>query len=284
MARPISLIYQQLLTAKQAQSNLSNLNSLSQLSTWNLWLYITAVGQSLFEQLSDIFQTQMETIAIQAPVYSAQWIQKMLFYFQYSASSPQFIQIIVASIYPYVTMAYSIVDATLNIITQAAVQPTNNRTVLIKVASSSAPLTSLQLAALNSYLISIMPPGTQWSVLSVAADQVFCQTTVYYNAAYSGVILANLQAAYNAFLAAIPFNGTFEVSDLLEALKSVQGVSDVVIQNIQVRQYNQSFGFGTDLVKTNKLLLRNWATFAGYAIDETTVGETFSNQCTLVAN
>src|ERR1700722_14272399 len=106
MARSIPVIYNQLLQAKNAQSNLSQLNSNSQVSIWNLWLWITAVGQNLFEQLCDLFQTNIETLIANAPVFTPQWIAQMCKNFQYSATNPQVVQVNVTDTYPYVTIGY----------------------------------------------------------------------------------------------------------------------------------------------------------------------------------
>lgn len=290
MARSIPVIYNQLLQAKNAQSNLSGLNSNSQVSIWNLWLWITAAGQSLFEQLCDLFQSNMETLIVNAPVFSPQWIAQMCKNFQYSASNPQYLQVTVSNTYPYVTINYPVVNNTLCPITQAAITTINNRSVLIKVAAGTYPsiapldgspgVTGPICTALTSYLKILMPPGTQWSILNVNADQVFIQSNVYVNGSYMGTVKANMNTAINNFFAAIPFNGTFEVSQLMEAMLAVQGVTDVILNNVQVRTATTAFGAGTSLVLNNALVNRNWATFAGYAIPETTAGKTLNDQIT----
>ena len=95
-----------------------------------------------------------------------------------------------------------------------------------------------------------------------------------------GTVKANMNTAINNFFAAIPFNGTFEVSQLMEAMLAVTGVTDVILNNVQVRTATTTFGHGTNLVLRNALVNRNWATFAGYAIPETTAGETLNQQIT----
>lgn len=280
MARPIPVIYAQLLTAKQAQTNLNSLNSTSQVSIWNLWLWIVAAGQSIFEQLCDLFQTNLETITSNAPVFSAPWYQNMLLYFQYSASNPQ---VVLQNPITF-AVSYAVVNTSLNIITQGAVQIATNREVNVKVASNSAPLSSLQQSALKSYLSAIGIPGTQFNIVSQTADIITCYTTVYFDASYSGVIQANLQAAYNAFLAAIPFNGSFEVSDLVEALKVVQGVKDVVINTLTALPYlgvNPNYLVQTPVGGNPTLILRNWQTIAGYATDNS--AQIFTQGLTLIA-
>src|ERR1700722_15751985 len=113
MARSIPVIYNQLLTVKNSQSSLNSLNSTSQVSTWNLWLWITAAGQSIFEQLCDLFTSNIETQIANAPVFTSQWIVQMCKLFQYSSTSPQTVQLNVSSKYPYLTIGYPLVNSSL---------------------------------------------------------------------------------------------------------------------------------------------------------------------------
>src|SRR5581483_5223660 len=155
----------------------------------------------------------------------------------YSATNPQ----IVFQDPNTFAIKYNNVNASLRILTQHAVISTSNGLVTLKVASSSTPIETAfpgSTAALKSYLSAIGIPGTQFNIISQTPDHVTGAATVYYDASYSGVIAANLQAAYDAFLAAIPFNGTFEVSDLEAALKAVTGVKDVVFNTLSVKVAN----------------------------------------------
>jgi hypothetical protein len=277
MARSTAVIYAQLLTAKQAQANLNSLNSTSYVSTWNLWLWIVAYGQNLFEQFCDLFQANLETTATSAPVFSAAWYQNQLLNFQYSATIPQ-----VVSMSAAFAITYATINAALRIITQAAVVAISNGNVDIKVASNSSALSGPQLSALNSFLSAIGIPGTQFSVISQSADLITCTCSVFYDATFSGVITANLQAAYNTFLANIPFNGSFEVSDLEAALKAVQGVKDVVIFVLTATPNGGGPSFLVNTVSGNPTLIsRNWNTIAGYATDNGS--NTFTTNLTLIA-
>lgn len=276
MARPTAVIYAQLLAAKQAQANLNSLNSTSYVSSWNLWLWITAYGQNLFEQFCDLFQTNLETTATNAPVFSAAWYQNQLLNFQYSAITPQ-----VVSVSASFAITYATVNAALRIITQAAVVALSNGNVDIKVASNSSPLSGPQLSALQSFLSAIGIPGSQFNIISQPADIITCTCSVFYDATYSGVITANLQAAYNTFLANIPFNGSFDVSDLEAALKAVQGVKDVVIYILTATPNGGSPSFLVNTVGGNPTLIsRDWNTIAGYATDNGS--STFTSNLTLI--
>ncbi len=137
MARSIPVIYNQLLEQKNSQLPLSDLNSTSQVSKWNLWLWITAAGQNLFEQLCDLFQANMEMQIANAPVFTPQWIVQMCKNFQYSLTTPQILQLNISDSYPYLTVNYPIIDKSLCPVAQAAVVFNNNGAIIIKVAKST---------------------------------------------------------------------------------------------------------------------------------------------------
>src|SRR5580698_7163435 len=122
MARSIPVIYNQLLAAKAAQSGaglpLNPLSSTSQVSIWNLWLWITAVSQNLFEQLCDLFQTNIEAAIANAPVYTPQWIVSKIKQFQYSSSITQNVVLDTTDF----TVNYPSIIPSFQVVTQAAVQ------------------------------------------------------------------------------------------------------------------------------------------------------------------
>lgn len=284
MARSIPVIYNQLLQAKNAQSNLTQLNSNSQVSIWNLWLWITAVGQNLFEQLCDLFQTNMETLIANAPAITAQWVVAMCKYFQYSASNPQVAQVNVSDAYPFVTIGYPAVNTTYNVVTQAACVNNSNNQVIIKVTGASGPLDGSPgisgpvCTALISYLNEILPPNIGYLLVNDAADQIYINANIYYNAGYSGIIRTNVPAAITAYLQAIPFNGIFQLSDLEQAILNVPGVDDVVFINVYWRKGSDTAPSGgppptnepNQLVHNQTLVARNYQTYAGYVITEQT--------------
>lgn len=290
MARSIPVIYNQLLQQKASQTALNSLNSTSQVSKWNLWLWITAVSQNLFEQLCDLFQANIEAQIVNAPVYTPQWIVSKLLQFQYSETSPQ----VVLDTTNF-TINYPTVNPSLQIISQAAVQINASRTITLLVASgppgSMVPTFSGILdpkyLALQSYVNTWMIPGTQYSLVSLGPDVVYVQAQVWYDASYSGVIQDNMESAINNFLAAIPFDGTFTVSGLEEAMLNVGGVEDVWLNNVWVQTNAEwttnpppDWTYGTYLVQGNNVVTRYWQTYSGYAVAETTSGYTLSDSIT----
>ena len=289
MARSIPVIYQQLLTAKNTQTPLNSLNSNSQVSIWNLWLWITAVGQNLFEQLCDLFTANLETLIYNAPVFTPQWIVQMCKNFQYSATNPQVVQLNVSNTYPYLTITYPVVNTSLCPITQAAVVSNTNHELIIKVAGNREPISGVAFAALPSYLSEILTPDTQYLLINDNPDLLFIRAQIFYNASYSGVIQASVQTAINNYLMSIPFNGVITVSDLEESVLAVAGVSDIILNDVYLRRATDAAPTGgaapstppgnelNQLVKSNTLISRNAPTYAGYVIPETASGYTLND-------
>jgi hypothetical protein len=83
--------------------------------------------------------------------------------------------------------------------------------------------------------------------------------------------------AINTFFASLPFDGSMKLLDLEIAIRNVQGVNDVVFQNVQARADGTSFGSGTYLVQSQTVVGRIWPTVAGYIVGETTSGQTLAN-------
>jgi hypothetical protein len=149
----------------------------------------------------------------------------------------------------------------------------------VKVAKSEPPaaLSSLELDALTSYINVIGVAGISYNVISNAADRLYVAAQVYYRGLFSSVIKTNVIAAINAYLASIPFNGQVKVSELETAILSVDGVEDVILQDVRARDNATAYPGGTPLVIGNTLASRLWPTLAGYAISEDTAGGTLAD-------
>jgi hypothetical protein len=279
MARQISVIQQQILDSMAADAVLSqNLTSVSKRAIYRLWAFIVAVAIALHEQLIDLFKTEVEALVAQAAPGTPSWLQAQVFKFQYSSTSPQVVQLInLAPVYP-------VVDESLRIITRCSVTTDVANNVTVKVAKGEPPtaLASLELDALTSYIGVIGVAGISYNVVSLAADRLYVSAQVYYSGLFSSVIKANVIAAIDAYLASIPFNGQIKISELETAILNVDGVDDVILQDVRARDNATAFPGGTSLVIGNTLASRFWPTLAGYAISEDTAGNTLADSLTFI--
>lgn len=280
MARQISDIQQQMLDNIAADSVLSTLlTSTSKRAIYRLLTYIVAVAINGLEQLIDIFTTDVEAIAAAASPATPAWIQEQILKFQYSETTPQVIQLI------NFAPAYPVVDESLRIITRCSVTTNLSNSVIIKVATGEPPtaLTAPQLAALQSYINDIGIAGVIYNATSEASDKLYVQANVYYQGQYSAVIAQNVVEAIENFLAAIPFNGQMKISDLEEAITSVEGVNDVLLVNVKARADGTAFASGSFLVQNQQTIGRLWSTVAGYMVGETESGNTLADSLTFIA-
>ena len=274
MARAISLIQQQILDSVAADPTLGPLlTSTSKRAIFNLWTFIFAVAINVLEQIIDIFSASVEATASTAGAGSLPWVQAQVNRFQYSATVPQVAQLInFVAVYP-------VVDPTLLIISRCSAATDLSNNVLIKVATGNPPgaLTTDQLAALQSFMSVAGVGGITYICKSTPADQLFIQAEVFYQGQYGSSIQATAIAAINAYLAALPFNGVLKVLDMENAIRSVPGVTDVLLINVSARPDGTAFGSGTSLVLNNQIVSRLWNTVSGYMIGETTGGDTFAD-------
>lgn len=278
MAQTVAYWQNKMLDQIAADPVLADLNSPSAVAIFRLFTFVVATCINLFEQLIDLFRTEVETIASEAVPGTAAWVQREALKFQYSATSPQVVQLV-----DFVP-GYPTVDDSLKIITRCSVKTMSNKVVSIKVAKSDPPeaLTTPELNSFKSYLDVISFAGVQYNAVSLTADRLFLAADIYYNGAYAGVISATVIEAIETFLSTIPFDGIVKVSKLIDAIQSVAGVTDVAINDLAMRANTVVFASKTFLVQGYDTLLVKYPTSAGYIIQEDTAGETFADKLNFI--
>ena len=120
-------------------------------------------------------------------------------------------------------------------------------------------------------------------VTSTPADLLSIRATIYYQGQFAGVIKTNVITAIRTFLSSIPFNGKMKLTDLQEAILAVQGVNDVLFDDVRARDNATPFTDGTYLVQNQLVISHQWSTISGYMVEETTTGETFNDTLTFTA-
>ncbi|CAB4130976.1 hypothetical protein UFOVP129_40 [uncultured Caudovirales phage] len=292
MARPVAQIQNDIQAA--LVSNLAAVGITLDITQWSrrnmlrVLCFVFATATNYLEQLMDILKNSIETTASQAAAPSYSWIQLKMFLFQYSATTPQILQIIDT------IPQYPVVDATLRIITGCAVTSSVSNEVTIKVAKGNPfiSLTTLEKSAAQGYINELGSAGINYTVVSLDSDKIYINADIYFNGQYSSVISDNVIAALNSFLQNIATtnlttssttNGGVKVSDLENVIRGVAGVNDVVVKNIKARPDTASFSAGVDLVLNQTILSRQWLPIAGYTSQETTSGKTFTDSLNFIA-
>lgn len=257
-----------------------------------LTLFAVAVGIGILEQLFDSFKSDTEdTLKVLSPQTKPWFRDRMINLFEFNSTTVPIVQLD-TSLDPLTGVArltpfYPSPNASNRIIKYCSVVSGSFGNTVIKVAAQSngvpIKLTPSQLSTAASFIAIISDPGMNYSVVSLDSDKLFLQLDVYYNGNYSAVIEQRVTDAIKNYLRSIPFDGVIKLSNLVDAIKEVEGVGydgDVVLVNVQARPDSVSVGLGTDLIKDNLEILREWPTVAGYIIPETSSGFLLSDNRT----
>ena len=272
MARTVAQIKQSMLDAKNADSTLSTLTSTSQTAKWNLYYFIVASCIAIFEQLQDIFKTELETIASTAAPSTPQWTRNKVLKYQKG-------DVAQLNTSTYV-IEYPTINTANQILTRCAVITAPNRTVLIKVAKGNppTPVSVGELAELQSYVETFNPAGIAFTLINDNSDKMEVAATIYYNGQYSAVISTNVVAALNSYMANLPFNGVISTQAVVDAIQAVEGVISVSLARILVRKHSVAYGAGVTLYNLSTGVdAVQYQTIAGYVVQETTATHTFAD-------
>lgn len=237
MARTIKQIYEEIIAYKETkisldgllpnpetyQTLIDNLTSNSKVAIWRLWAYIIAVAHYTHEVLFDLFIIEANAIAAAAPAGTPAWYQKKMFEFQFGD-----LLVYLNNLYVY----DPIVPAN-QIVKRCAIEERPDGVVLVKVAKevSGVPtkLTTPEKDALTSYAQKIKFAGTRLAIVSIDPDTVDLTYNVYYD---PQIPLLDIQTATDAamelFLANLPFNAAFNITDFTDVLQGIAGVNDPV--------------------------------------------------------
>jgi len=272
MARTVAQIKQSMLDAKNADPTLSALTSTSQTAKWNLYYFIVASCIAIFEQLQDLFKTDLEAIASTAAPSTPQWTRNKVLKYQKGDVA----QLNTTTF----TVEYPTINTTNQILTRCAVITAPNRTVLIKVAKSDppVPVSVGELAELQSYIETFNPAGIAFTLINENSDKMEVAATIYYNGQYSAVISTNVVAALNNYMATLPFNGVISTQAVVDAIQAVEGVNSVSLTRILVRKHTVAYGAGVTLYNLSTGVDSvQYQTIAGYVAQETTATHTFAD-------
>jgi hypothetical protein len=272
MARTVAQIKQSMLDAKNADPTLSTLTSTSQTAKWNLYYFIVASCIAIFEQLQDIFKTELETIASTAAPSTPQWTRNKVLKYQKG-------DVAQLNTTTYV-IEYPTINTANQILTRCAVITAPNRTVLIKVAKGNppTPVSVGELAELQSYVETFNPAGIAFTLINENSDKMEVAATIYYNGQYSAVISTNVVAALNNYMANLPFNGVISTQAVVDAIQAVEGVISVSLARILVRKHSVAYGLGVTLYSLlGGVDAVQYQTISGYVVQETTATHTFAD-------
>lgn len=259
----ITQIENRLMTKLKATPPFNAINmSPSAVALWSNFLNTIATEIFTLQQLMNIFETEVESDVDVSSPETARWIKQRVLEFQYNPIDPQVVQV-----NSDLSVSYPIVNATLRIITQCSVTNDSSGGVIVKVASGSplAPISAPQLAALTSYLDTILGGDISFVVVNENADTISIVGNIYYNGQYNSVIQASVITALNNYLSNLGFNGVVKVSDLISIIRAVPGVTDASLSQIAVAPDG---GSPVNLVYNNTEQAREYQSNSGYIVND----------------
>ena len=286
MARTVSDINNQVVT--ELVANFATIGITINPARWSkrnvlrVMCFSFATCACYIEQMMDILKANIEAISAQSAAASSLWIQAQMFRMQYSATTPQVLQIIDA------VPQYPTVDTSLRIITGCSVSCDTPNQVTVKVAKSNpfVALSSPEASAAQGYINLIGTAGINYSVISLDSDKIYVNANVYYSGQYASVIQGNVKDAIRAFLqniSVVNFDGSLKMSDLETIIRAVEGVNDVELLNVRGRANSSIFSAGIDIILNQATISRQWHPIAGYVGEETTSGKTLSDSLNFIA-
>lgn len=267
-------------SASDKDDLLKSVANTSKRGIWRQWTFNIAVSIALCEQQIDVLQAQIDAVVAKAPAATSAWIQdKVLNYFQFDPNVPQVVKLV-----DFVPK-YPIEDPSLRIITRCSVVTSSSYIVDVKVAKQNPPvqLSVDEYNALVTFLKTIGIAGVYYNVINRVSDKIYIEGQVKYFGSYSAVIKTNVISAINNYLASIPFNGILKVIDIEKTIRNVEGVDDVLLKNVRVREDGTLLPSATYLINNFTLVQSAYPTVSGYIVEETTAGNTFTTTITTTA-
>lgn len=266
MARSVEDIFNSMVGEKQSLANLGGLmplynlnipppdnpfrkmldeiNSGSIVSPWRLFLWLVASAQHTLEVLWDSMVSEMNSIAASAAVGNTAWYAAQVLLWQNGYSL-----LWNSNTYRYYYSDTTSPDAVASrIAAKVSVNEVVNSNfdgVLIKVAKSIggvlAPLDNTlgsELTSLTTFVGRIKFAGIETSVISLAPDDLLLNLDIYYDGTLDLVdFQTTFNAAIQAFITSIPFDGVLHINDLIDAIRAIPGSKDpgAVINYVQAK-------------------------------------------------
>lgn len=251
--RTISEIYNSMITEKEtfsslndltpapdtAQTFLTNLTSSSKVAVWRLMFWVVAVAIWSHEQIFEIFKTEIITLGNSLITGTRNWYRLQAEAFQYGDALTWNTTKLKFE-YPTGSTGAKVVKHA-SVIEAVGI-------LRIKVAKDDGsggltPLSSPEKTAFETYINQIKFAGTSVSVVNLNADLLKLQIDIYYNplliTSIGESILSSgvfpVRNAINNHLIDLPFDGTFNLTKLTDAIQNVEGVIDVVVNNSEAK-------------------------------------------------
>lgn len=257
MAQKLKEIYQEIITAKEAEAELSALDTIagenmetfvseistSKVSIWRLWCFIVAFRTLTLQKTDDIFKIEMEQIAKEKQVTTLKWYQLQTLNFLFGKELKWD-----ETIGKYVQkLDVGDDEEELKIVKHCAVTKAPLK-LRVKIAgdNSGVPtqLPIAQATAVQTFLNQIEVPGTNIEVINNPADKLNLEIDVYVDPLVIDLNTGELhnepgvkpaELAINDYLFNLKFDGRFTNTFLIDNIQKATGITNAVTKVLQHR-------------------------------------------------
>ncbi|MFV0323487.1 MAG: hypothetical protein ACK5LF_03785 [Bacteroides xylanisolvens] len=231
MSRTIKEIYNGIITERNKRLELSEFSSDSKMGVMNTLAWTTAAAIHSFETLLDVFAVDISTAINQrvngTPTYYANAL------LQYQQGDELTVR------KDGLAFGYANVDETKRIITQVSYIESTDDTnldskLILKVAVGEKghlePLPVSELVPVNAYINKMKFAGTRIEVISREGDILIPRISVFFDGGIpESEIYDKIEEKLDEYIMQMPFDSSIYVSSVIEAVRSVEHVTDVYI-------------------------------------------------------
>ena len=238
MARTISEIYSDMVSAKEAQPSLVSLTSSSATAIWRLMFYICAVCVNTVEKLFDSHTVDVEERIAEIIPGRAQWYANKVLGFMKDKA-------LIADTDEYDTtgMDEETIAEAMVVKHAVAIENQTSSILIIKVAGENDGVRCVLEAdaeiQLKAYIQEFKYAGVRIELINQIADVFNCEVDVYYNPQLLPEnVKASCDAAIKNYIENLPFNGEYTNMALVDALQAVTGAKVVEFKAASSREYS----------------------------------------------
>ncbi|MGE3823560.1 MAG: hypothetical protein AB7G44_05000 [Bacteroidia bacterium] len=258
--------------ADDAQTLLTDITTPSKVADHRILIRVFSFFSWMLEVLFDAHKAETTAIANANKYGTEPWWEQELKKFQYGFA------LTFVNNFPAYIDTTSAGALAAQVVKRAAAVSLGNGVVLLKVATADSAITT-ELTAIQQYCNMKKPAGITANVISLNADRLRLTTAkVKYNplvlnpdgSLISAPSTFPVEDAINAYLLSIPFNGTFSINAMVDAVQAVEGIEDFQVDLAEYR------------VGVNPYAAISWTyqTVAGWMVEDSTPGNTFSDTIT----
>lgn len=219
-----------------SQQLLTDLSTTSKVGRWRLMMWVVATAAYALEIVYDLFKVDLEEISSNSRYGTLPWYSMISLYFQYG-----YTLVWIGNNFEYAT-----IDDSAKIVKRVSAQEAGS-VVNLKVAklngTSPEKLNATEIAAFESYINEIRPAGINVNIISDDPDYLKLSMNIKRDPlvlAADGELLSSpgtypVNDAINEFIGTLPFDGVFELCDLVDAVQDSEGVKAAYVNSCEAK-------------------------------------------------